>query len=107
MKKLAASIGVLVLLTWGAGAWATTYSGTEGDLVGSPAGGIGASGNDWTGTGGSTTGKGVNLVWTVDNTTNAGYWTYTYIFTTGSATSLDHYILRDYELRFELRGDPG
>ena len=100
MKKLMVLVGVLTALAMTTGAWATSYSGVESDFTTgtSPYSyvngttmtsyGINALGNAWMGVSGCTNGnctiadaQGVQMNWSVDNTTNPNYWTYTYTFT--------------------------
>ena len=59
---------VMFLLSIATGAWATSYTGSilsDATLIAT---------DGWAGGGGT-------LSWTVDNTTNPGYWTYNYTFT--------------------------
>ena len=59
---------VMCLLSIATGAWATSYTGSilsDATLIAT---------DGWAGGGGT-------LLWTVDNTTNSGYWTYNYTFT--------------------------
>ena len=70
------------------GAWATSYSGSEGNETNSTirfdVGGMGTYGNAWQAITNSSpfrANQGVHIDWTVNDTANAGYWTYTYTFT--------------------------
>ena len=68
---------ILVCICFVSSAVAATYSGVMDKRVGfTTVPGFTAQSPSWYG--GTTAGKGLRLEWTADDTTNPGYWTYTY-----------------------------